>query len=169
MSIELKAFTDGSADNLKQEIGGIGVYFQSNDMKEYNISKQMKVDCCTNQKMELYACIYAIRQTIKYMEGKCKLWNLTIYSDSMYTIKSITEYAPKWIQYGWKRLNGNKCLPIKNLELIKKLYTLYKTYDIKFIHVNSHQRQPDDKKSEEWKLWYGNDMADKLAKNAINT
>jgi hypothetical protein len=30
-------------------------------------------------------------------------------------------------------------------------------------HVSAHKTEPEDKESNEWKLWYGNDMADKLA------
>jgi len=30
-------------------------------------------------------------------------------------------------------------------------------------HVTAHQAEPEDKTSNEWLLWHGNDMADKLA------
>ena len=36
---------------------------------------------------------------------------------------------------------------------------------IKFVHVNSHLKEPINRNSVEWQLWYGNEMADKLAKN----
>jgi len=32
----------------------------------------------------------------------------------------------------------------------------------KFMHVRSHKKPPEDQESEEWFIWKGNDIADKL-------
>ena len=39
-------------------------------------------------------------------------------------------------------------------------------YNIKFIHVRAHQHEPYNKNSNKYKLWFGNNMADKLATDA---
>ena len=87
----------------------------------------------------------------------------------MYVIKSMVEYAPKWIQMGWVRMSGNKSYPISNLDLIQQLYILTKTYPVEYIHVKSHKKEPINKKTLEWKIWKGNYMADKYAKNAVES
>lgn len=151
-------FADGSADNMIQKVGGIGVYFP--DHTDYNISttiskKGMKV---TNQKMELTACIKAIEQVKKNSLGN----KIIIYTDSMYTINCATKWGKNWKKHGWT--NGKK--EIINLPLIKKLYGLVSKIDVTFIHVNSHRTEPEDEESEEWKRWYGNKNADSLAVSA---
>ena len=42
-----------------------------------------------------------------------------------------------------------------------------KTLNIKFIHVKAHTKEPINKDSQEYFIWYGNYMADKLAVNAV--
>lgn len=160
----INVFTDGSADNFTQRVGGIGVYFYNKELHKHNISKRYQCNKCTNQKMELKACIKAIEKVIEFSDIKDKnVWNLTIYSDSKYVIEAITKYAPIWIKKGWTKKTKKD---IKNLKDIKKLYTLTACYNVKYIHVNSHTTEPKDKNSEEWKRWYGNKMADKLANEA---
>jgi len=174
MTLEIKVYTDGSADNIKKDKGGIGVYFIDEEFKEFNTSDYLNgsidIDMGepTNQKAELCACIKAIETVIKLMIDECQLWELTIYTDSMYTINCIESYAPKWIQYGWRRLEGKQYKEVKNLELIKRLYLLSRIYPIKYKHVRSHRKEPVNKDSIEWEHWYGNKMADQLAKDGSN-
>ena len=160
----IRVFADGSANNMKQCTGGIGVYFEDKKLHNINISKKFTVDACTNNKMELMACIYAINAIIEHMKTKKQLWKLIIITDSMYVINSITQYAIKWIQYGWVKYDGGQ---IKNLELIKELFLLTQTYDIEYVHAKSHQKEPSNKHSKEWLLWYGNKIADELAKKCV--
>lgn len=163
-------FTDGSStvykdkknNNLKY--GGIGVYFGKKNKN--NISKGMSGEDVTNQRAELKACIMAIQKTIRIMKKTKDLWTLTIYSDSMYSIKCATEWAKKWILYGWKRKSGGKLEEICNLDLIKKLYMLACTYPVIFKHVKAHQKEPAKDDIQKWNLWEGNMMADKLATSA---
>ena len=93
--------------------GGIGVFFGDND--DRNISELLKIDNVTNNKCELIACIRAIEK-IKNIN----LFNLIIFTDSEYLIKSITLWYDNWEK---KNFSG-----VKNLELIKILH--------KYINVN---------------------------------
>ena len=155
--INIVCFTDGSCDNMKKDKGGIGVYFPDHD--KYSTSEVYENNC-TNQKMGLIACIRAIEITIQNFEKKD--WDLTIYSDSMYTINCAILWSKTWIKYGWKKKNNDD---IENLSLIKKLYQLAQLYNVNFKHVRSHQREPSNKKSVDWLLWNGNKQADLLARN----
>merc|ERR1712216_195522 len=103
-----------------------------------------------------------LQNIIETIEIKNK--KIYLYTDSKYLINSITLWYKKWEQNNWKTSTGKS---IKNLNLIKKLYYYSKNLKVKFFHVNSHQKKPDEK-SKEYKIWFGNDQADKLAKNARN-
>lgn len=166
--MELTAFTDGSSIHKSgRRYGGIGVYFPDDTIPD--ICTHMKGDNNpTNQRAELLACIVAIKLVAKIMGKKKMLWNLTIYSDSRYTIQTVTHWANDWIKYEWKRKVGSKFETPSNLDLVKKLYGLTKLYDVKYVHVRSHQREPKDKNSAEWERWFGNKQADKLAKSGCD-
>jgi ribonuclease HI len=84
---------------------------------------------------------------------------IVIYTDSMYIVNTIANWATGWEKNGWKRDTGK----IANLDLIKKLYFYSRNLGVIYRHVSAHEKEPEDKTSNEWKLWYGNDMADKLA------
>jgi ribonuclease HI len=43
-----------------------------------------------------------------------------IYSDSQYSVKTVTEWAAGWAAKGWKRKGG----AILNLDLVQELYAL---------------------------------------------
>jgi ribonuclease HI len=154
-------FTDGAVPNNQfqnNRKGGIGVFFGNNDPRNisYNIieSKYNKV---TNQVCELLACISALETIVTTQNiGKNEV---IIYTDSMYIINSITEWAKRWKKNDWKRVDNK---PIQNLELIKKLYYLSKNLKVGFKHVKAHTSPPNED-SIEYFEWYGNYMADKLA------
>jgi len=167
MVIEITAFTDGSADNIKKNSGGIGVYFPKKEMCEKHVSKWYTGTNITNQRMELLACIEAIKSTRDNMVDMGVEWKLKIYSDSMYSINCVTQWAPKWILYGWRRKDKKGCAELSNKDLIIELYTLSKIYPVRFEHVNSHQKEPKNKRTKAWKTWCGNKMADKLANDSL--
>lgn len=172
MAEKVILFTDGSStvvmDEKKMKYGGIGIYCVNYDVCVF--SKSYVGTDITNQRMELLACIEAIKKVYDFMVSKytCKLWEIKIYTDSMYVIDSMEKYAPKWILYGWHRCVNKKRVEISNLDLIKELYILYKTLPITFAHIESHTKEPE-KNTEKWDLWYGNKMADKLAVNAMKS
>lgn len=168
--MKLTLFTDGSC-LLNKQCGGAGVYFQNkNELKIQNISKSFKGSDVTNQRMELMACLLAIEKIIKCMGKKILInkntWELDIYTDSMYVINCVTKWSPKWILYNWKRLDKKELKNIKHVKIIQKLYKLSKLYPINYYHVKSHQKEPP-KDDPTWTLWYGNNIADKLAGTAM--
>lgn len=157
--MDLVIFTDGSCNNnlpMNERCGGYGVYFQNNE--KLNISKKLKGKHISSQAAELTAIVKGIEKCI----STSIVNKIIIYSDSMYSIKCVTEWSEKWKRNGWKKSNGEK---IENKKLIKKLYFYNKNINLEFHHVRSHKKEPE-KDTEEHKLWYGNDMADKLAKSA---
>ena len=165
--IKVEAFTDGSAiNNGKIKVrSGIGVYFPRDDIENISINcnrfieknKKYGISKATNNVAELLAILLAIEQII--VTTKCE--NIILYSDSEYSINSITKWCKGWEKNNWKK-KGN--INIKNIEIIKKIYEYYKKYRIRFVHVNSHMPEPYPKFTPKWMIWDGNDKADNLAK-----
>lgn len=165
LDTDIHIFTDGSTFNNQSKSGnrkgGVGVFFGQDDprnisfgLKETSSLGKIKV---TNNVCELTACIKAIETIISTEKVIGK--QIIIYTDSMYIVNSIANWASGWERNGWKKDGGK----ISNLELIKKLYYYSINMGIIFRHVDAHTSEPRNKNSLEWKIWYGNFMADKLA------
>lgn len=99
----------------------------------------------TNNKMELTAAIKALRELIK----PC---NVTLYTDSQYVVRGISEWMPGWKKKNWKTATG----PVKNIELWKELDELTKDHNINWQWVRGHSGVA------------GNERADQLANDAIS-
>tara|TARA_B100000214_G_C23967030_1_gene628244 strand:- start:1716 stop:2396 length:681 start_codon:yes stop_codon:yes gene_type:complete len=140
-------YTDGSCigNGKKNAIAGIGVYFGEND--DRNISEPFIDDNQSNQRAELYA-IYRALFTLKDYDDK-----IVIYTDSEYSIKSLTIWIKNWLKNNWKNTKGEI---VKNKDLIEKCYELYIKMKVNFVHVRSHTGKTDIHS-------IGNDNADKLA------
>jgi ribonuclease HI len=147
-------FTDGSAIKSKTKgiSGGYGIFFGVDDKR--NVSERLRVPKITNNVAELTA----IRECLKILSHKKKY---IIYTDSEYSIKSITLWSKNWIKNNWKTTTGKD---VKNKELIVEILDLLEKIDVKFVHVRSHQKEPSNKNSIEYKLWAGNNYADLLAR-----
>lgn len=190
---ETVVYTDGSAINngKANARGGIGVYFADRDKR--NSSEPFFLKPITNIRVELFAVIRAIqnfaqqsdwnpatqgfiktrkyfvhnrnnrKQTKRIVQSNGKV--LHIYTDSQFVIDAATKWIHRWKKNGWKTIEGK---PIQNQDLIVMLDELTQYYRDKFAviftHVKSHRSSPSDKKSEEYRHWHGNEMADKLSK-----
>jgi len=143
-------FTDGACHNngKPNAVAGYGVHFP---FEEYDdLAEPFTYAPITNQRAELYAIYHALTIAL----GDSEIEDVNIYSDSDYSIKCITQWAPKWHKAKWTRPGE----PLKNLDIIKPLYRLY-TYNrdrVHFTHVRSHTGGTDD-------LSIGNDVADQCA------
>ena len=158
-----EVFTDGSAFNngqkTKKQYGGIGIYFNNDCFQPISESLSGKI---TNNIAELKACIKAIDFLINQPDFSNNN-HIHIYTDSEYTINCIVKWCKSWEKNGW--INKKK-EAISNKDLIIILYNYYKKYKIKFIHVKAHKSQPKDTSSIEYNVWFGNNIADKLAREA---
>ena len=157
-------YCDGSSLNNTAKkgnrAGGIGVFFGENDPR--NISEAITTDKVTNITTELLACIKAL-YILKNENFKGFIY---IYTDSMFVINCITTWCKRWEKQGWKKEDKSD---IENLELVQELYNLTKTSKVIYKHVRAHMDEPKDKKSDEWKHWYGNGMADMQATAAARS
>jgi len=147
-------FTDGSCINngKKNSYGGYGIFFGRHDLRNVSQRYDRKLKITNN-----IAELTAINECLKVMTPEVKYY---IVSDSEYSINCITKWYKGWQINGWKTAKGK---PVLNKELIQDILKHMKILNVKYLHVESHKTKPNDKKSMEYRLWYGNEMADRLA------
>ena len=143
------AYTDGSFVKGNPPKCGYGIHFPNKEIED--VSKKFTKKPLTNQRAELYA----IYKAIKIISENFTFDKIEIYTDSEYSIKSLTEWIVSWKKNGWKTANKKEVL---NQDIIKKIDRKLQKYEgkIKFTHVRSHTGKTD-------KHSLGNAEADKLA------
>ncbi|MGB7344677.1 MAG: ribonuclease HI [Pirellulaceae bacterium] len=85
----------------------------------------------TNNRMELMAVI----QGLKALNEPCEV---TLYADSTYVLQGMKSWMTGWKKRGWKRKDGSKMVPVKNVELWKELDAAMQQHTIHFEHVKGH-------------------------------
>ncbi|CAL2033518.1 unnamed protein product [Caenorhabditis brenneri] len=148
----LHIYTDGCALRNGQPgaKGGWAIVYEFGNFK--NDKGHSDIGYQTNNRYELEAIKQALLQSLK-SGGK---YDVTIFTDSMYAINSITLWIEKWKQNGWRNSQG---MPVHNDLLIQIIdiminFIRKKGGSVKFVHVEAH-------KGNQW-----NDEADRLAKIA---
>lgn len=148
----INVFTDGSRI-LKENnfYGGYGIYFGDNDKR--NKSEPYTDGEITNNRAELFAILESLNILEKEIEEK-KIIN--IFTDSEYSLKSVTEWYKKWEKENWKDKDGNIR---KNIDYIIPISSiLEKNKNININHIYSHTGKKDF-------ISIGNEKADNLAVN----
>jgi ribonuclease HI len=148
--INITVYTDGSCLKSGGKIRcGYGIHFPNEELKD--VGKPFLHDPLTNQRAELYAIYKALKKITENLEFD----TISIYSDSEYSIKSMTVWIKNWKKNNWKTA-GNK--DVLNQDLIKKIDKILTEYPkkISFTHVRAHTGGTDEHS-------IGNDKADKLA------
>lgn len=92
----------------------------------------------TNIRMEGMALIAAL--TLVKGEA-CK-----IHTDSEFWINVVTKWAPGWEAKGWKKSGG----PIKNLDLVQEVYSLYGNSQAELVWVRGHVGHEGNELADEW-------------------
>ena len=92
----------------------------------------------TNNRMELTAAIRAL-ETLK---EPCRV---TLFTDSEYVKKGITEWMPGWKRKNWARKGG----ALKNVDLWKTLDTLIQKHDVEWHWVRGHDGIRENERCDE--------------------
>lgn len=98
----------------------------------------------TNNRMELMAAIMALEA----LTSTCRA---TLFTDSQYVQKGLTEWLPNWLRRGWKTAAGE---PVKNQDLWRRLQAAAALHSVEWRWVKGHAGDPD------------NERVDKLARAA---
>ena len=92
----------------------------------------------TNIRMEGRALIAAMEYA---GEEGCE-----IYTDSEFWVNVLTKWAPGWEKTNWKKKNG----PIKNQDLVVKIWDLYQRYPVKINWVRGHAGTKYNEMADKW-------------------
>ncbi len=101
----------------------------------------------TNNRMELMAVIAGL-------EALEQLCEATVYTDSQYVQKGMSEWIHNWKKRNWQTSTKT---PVKNVDLWKRLDALANRYKVKWQWVRGHNGHPE------------NERADVLANRGITT
>jgi ribonuclease HI len=108
----------------------------------------------SNNRGEILAIIMCF---IDLLENIGNERNVSIYSDSYITIKTITS----WYE---NRVKKNTLHELKNLDLLNILMYLYsnvtKVYSVRLVHVRGHQKITNNSSKKEIEIINGNNLAD---------
>ncbi len=130
-------YTDGACKGNPGP-GGWGVWLRSGEHEKEMFGGEANT---TNNRMELTAVIEALAS----LKRTC---DITLFTDSEYVRKGITEWIHGWKLRGWKTADRK---PVKNAELWKRLEALAALHHVDWRWVRGHAGDP------------GNERADALA------
>ncbi len=136
-------YTDGACKGNPGP-GGWGVLLKSANAERELFGGELAT---TNNRMEMTAVIEALGA----LKRPCAV---TLYMDSQYVLKGLTEWLPGWKAKGWKTASKQ---PVKNADLWQKLDQLVATsgHTIDWRWVRGHNGDP------------GNERADALANRGV--
>ena len=139
----IKVYTDGACKGNPGQ-GGWGALILENDVKREIYGGESNT---TNNRMELMA-------VIKALELLREQNDITIFTDSTYVQKGISEWIINWKRNGWKSSNKKS---VKNKDLWVELDHLNDLMSVKWQWIKGHAGHS------------GNERADYLANLGVNS
>lgn len=158
--VKVEIYTDGSCKGNGKKHAQSAFAFQIyvNDILEHQHAAAIEATTAptkkTNQRAELLAILEALRFVRKNLSGIISDPNnfVTVYSDSEYSIKCITEWCKNWDESDWAKK--------KNTDILRDILAIYSNLNISFKHVRAHTAATD-------KHSLRNALVDKLAQSKI--
>lgn len=96
----------------------------------------------TNNQMELQAVIQGLSRLTRKSQ-------VEVITDSKYVADGCRSWVDGWKRNGWKRKQGNKLLPVKNVELWQQLDALVQKHVVRFTVVKGHAGHPENERCDE--------------------
>lgn len=140
---KLVIYTDGACSGNPGP-GGWGVLMQFGKNEKEIFGGEAET---TNNRMEMVATIEALRAVKSSYSGQITLW-----TDSTYVVKGITEWIHGWKKRGWKKSDKK---PVVNADLWRILDDLNQQHNVDWKWVKGHAGID------------GNERADELARRGI--
>jgi len=156
-------FTDGacSSNGKKGASAAYSVVLWSNTAEEHiELSERVpESEPQTNQRAELRGLFRAFQE----IQQRGLKGPITVWTDSEYGRKCITEWGPQWKARGWKRA-ANAKKPLEHLDLLKQMIEFYEQsqHFVRIQHIAAHTGKSEFP-------WCGNALADTLATSALTT
>jgi len=131
----IKIYTDGACKGNPGPGGWGALIINNTDKKEIYGGENET----TNNRMELSAVIEAL----KAIDDKA--CPLTIFTDSTYVLKGMSEWINGWKSNNW--ISSNK-KPVKNKDLWVVLDSLASLYKIEWVWVKGHSGHPENDRAD---------------------
>ena len=131
-------YTDGSAEGNPGP-GGYCALIRMPDRPDRELSGGTLHT--TNNKMELTAAIVGLRTAFDAGAS-----DVTVYSDSEYVIKGMTEWLSGWKRKRWQTSDGQ---PVKNRELWEQLAQLVEGRTVRWRWVKGHAGHPENERCDQ--------------------
>lgn len=96
----------------------------------------------TNNQMEMMAVISGL-------ESLTRATAVEVITDSKYVADGCTSWMPNWKKNGWKRKDGARWVPVKNVELWQRLDGLLTKHRVRFTVVKGHSGHPENERCDE--------------------
>lgn len=138
---EVEIHTDGACRGNPGP-GGWGVLMRAGKREKELCDGELLT---TNNRMELTAAI----RGLEALKRHC---SVTVYTDSEYVRKGITEWLSAWKRRGWRTADRR---PVKNADLWQRLDELSRRHEIRWRWVKGHAGNA------------GNERADRLANEGL--
>ena len=110
----------------------------SNSEKEFSGG----VPHTTNNQMELTAVIEGLQRLTRLSE-------VDVVTDSKYVADGCRSWVAGWKRNGWRRKQGKKYIPVRNVELWKQLDALVNKHEVRFTVVKGHSGHPENERCDE--------------------
>ena len=141
----LYIYSDGSCLSNPRR-GGIGVRYilvDEQGLEHRYDHKDFGYKGCTNQEMELYACIEGLRQSLK-LNSDIAYDSIEIRTDSKYVVEFKNHAIFKWPKQNWLNREGR---PIENAQLWNELVKWIKKIKRKVVieWVRGHSKDMDNR------------------------
>lgn len=133
MKPRVEIFTDGACSG-NPGIGGWGAILRYKETEKELSGGELET---TNNRMELMAVIMALSA----LKTSC---NISLYTDSQYVMKGITEWLDNWKKNGWR--TSNKKQAVKNVDLWQQLDELVQKHEIRWIWVKGHNGHAENER-----------------------
>lgn len=148
-------FTDGSSRGNPGPGGWGAIVVSGTVVKELG----GREGTTTNNRMELMAAI----ESLKSVDTK---ESITLYSDSQYVIKGMTEWIAGWQKKGWKNSQKKAVL---NRDLWERLLEASEGKDITWTYVKGHAENPGNNRCDEIATTFADNEPTKLYDGALDS
>ncbi|MGB1925264.1 MAG: ribonuclease HI [Rubripirellula sp.] len=137
---KVSLFTDGACSGNPGPGGWAFILRCQRTEKE--LERSDGVPETTNNQMELMAVI----RGLEALKEPCEV---TLFADSSYVLQGMQKWMTGWKARGWKRKDGSKLVPVKNVELWMELDQLMGQHQIAFEHVKGHSGHLENERCDE--------------------
>ena len=74
---------------------------------------------------------------------------MTLHADSSYVLQGMSSWMEGWKKRGWKRKDGSKLVPVKNVELWQRLDELLQIHKVTCKQVKGHAGHAENERCDQ--------------------